>query len=241
MRKGIYTGEPSMLRSEYSSKLLNYQGEKEVTILVHGTYASGSAVKITGFANPGGRAGEHLQKHYGGEVVSFQWSGHNSRTARAQDAEVFSRKITELHDSGYKINIVTHSHGGNVAIEAINQLPANVKIKELHTLARPYREYELNPDKVDFYHFIYAKGDVVKVFGGSRRSAVSQLSFKPLFGNGKDMSADMITKIKMKDYSFGASPHLHIVDEFNMLSVTQARSLHERGYLEISRQDLDPL
>jgi hypothetical protein len=53
-----------------------------------------------------------------GEAV-FHWSGNNSWTDRAEAARFLADYVDELHRKGWKCQIVAHSHGGNVAVEAL--------------------------------------------------------------------------------------------------------------------------
>jgi hypothetical protein len=72
-------------------------------------------------------------------IRAFHWSGANSVQARDCAARELSKRLTEdLQDPDANAVIIAHSHGGNVALRALQRLdPVAGKIK-LVTLATPF-------------------------------------------------------------------------------------------------------
>src|SRR5262245_43134822 len=69
------------------------------------------------------------------EIREFYWSGRNTHAARI-DAGARLARIIEKEQPGTKIHIVGHSHGGNVALSAVNQLRAGT-VTSVILLANP--------------------------------------------------------------------------------------------------------
>ncbi|MDD9952687.1 MAG: hypothetical protein OXT67_14095, partial [Zetaproteobacteria bacterium] len=46
-----------------------------VTILVHGTFSPHAVTKANGWANPDGLFADHIRREWGGDVLSFMWTG----------------------------------------------------------------------------------------------------------------------------------------------------------------------
>jgi RHS repeat-associated protein len=107
---------------------------------------------------------------------NFDWSGGNSKTARTEAAyKLITHVLTERLkvDSKEPLTLVGHSHGGNVAIEAINLMVGmddfkNVDIN-LITINTPVRnDYQLSEkanSRVDHIN-VYDKKDPVQINGG---------------------------------------------------------------------------
>lgn len=121
-------------------KLIDPDGR--LTIFVHGTFASPQSADADFI--------EALSKTYKEKVVQFDWSGpsggssgsgaENSSSARRNPgarlaAFINSYKLAE----GEKINIVGHSHGGNVIKEASRQLNSDKKLSSVVFLGTPHR------------------------------------------------------------------------------------------------------
>jgi len=98
-----------------------------VLVLVHGTWAK-SAV----WTGPGSALVRYLLAELGSEAVAIyalDWSGRNSVKARDSAALALEIDLKDLLDRFPEaiINIVAHSHGGNVAAKAV----ANMGIDEI--------------------------------------------------------------------------------------------------------------
>ena len=112
---------------------------KETVIIVHGTWANspdpvrrwydrGSVGSIANFttrldsalASRGSAA--RCWAHVGKTQVVFDWSGANHWLDRSLAAARLATLIQDLQSNGWICHIVAHSHGGNVALEAISLL-----------------------------------------------------------------------------------------------------------------------
>jgi carboxylesterase len=69
------------------------------------------------------------------QIREFQWSGRNTHAARI-DAGTDLAHMIEKEKPGRKVHIVGHSHGGNVALSAVNQLKAGT-VASVILLANP--------------------------------------------------------------------------------------------------------
>jgi RHS repeat-associated protein len=99
--------------------------------------------------------------------TAFKWSGGNSVAAREEGGASLAEFINSYEFSeGEALNIVAHSHGGNVAIEAINQ-GLNKQVNNLVTLGTPVREEQFlwKADKVDNFINVYNRRDNVQTGG----------------------------------------------------------------------------
>jgi pimeloyl-ACP methyl ester carboxylesterase len=142
---------------------------REVTLMIHGTFAGEE-----NWWRPGGgrhrTAADHLEDELarrgrpgtvwapvhdaGMTSEQFRWSGANSHTARVEAAESLRRNLDELArrhrcsaERPLAVNLVAHSHGGNVALEAIKRLPEAVRVRRLVMLGTPmvWRRLSLRP------------------------------------------------------------------------------------------------
>lgn len=135
-----------------------------LTIVVHGTWANGKGDFL-----PGGRFYEHVVSTAPDRAfASFQWSGANNHAARMTAAGNLAAFV-----NGYKfapgepLNIIAHSHGGNVAIMAINR-GLNHEVDNLVTLGTPSRAaYRLiRPGDVANWVNLFNSHDGVQSRGG---------------------------------------------------------------------------
>lgn len=74
----------------------------------------------------------------------FSWSGENSDAARRHAAQHFRRSLRKLAEamgasrsSPLRLNIVAHSHGGNVVLELLKDLPESVCMGRVVLLGTP--------------------------------------------------------------------------------------------------------
>jgi RHS repeat-associated protein len=134
-----------------------------LTIVVHGTWANGNAT-----FQPGGQFAQTVARTFGDRTVSFQWSGTNTTGARAAAARDLANLVRQYKFApGEKLNIVAHSHGGNVAITAINQILGH-RVDNLITLGTPSLPGYRLLDGASVKTFIAASSshDPVQVLGG---------------------------------------------------------------------------
>lgn len=107
--------------------------------------------------------------------AAFNWPTtrklfQNTRRARWQAAQKLARQITEAaeNDPDMLIQIVAHSHGGNVAIMAANILEnRDITVDRLVMLGTPHRSYyELNnSDTVGELVNAYSRNDGIQELG----------------------------------------------------------------------------
>ncbi len=78
----------------------------------------------------------------------FTWSGENLDRARVEGARALARRFEELAERvgcsearPLELNIIAHSHGGNIALEALKHISARVRIRRLILLGTPLIEY----------------------------------------------------------------------------------------------------
>jgi len=57
------------------------------------------------------------------EILPLHWSGLNSDYGRLHGAAQLARTVRSLEKAGTPYSIIAHSHGGNVTLEALAQLP----------------------------------------------------------------------------------------------------------------------
>lgn len=86
----------------------------------------------------GGRGGRGL------DYDDFSWSGRNRHGDRVKGARQLRRSLAALAQklsatpgSPVTLNIVAHSHGGNVVLEALRSLPAGVRLGRVVLLGTP--------------------------------------------------------------------------------------------------------
>ena len=138
----------------------------KLTIVVHGTWAKGSPT-----FQPGGLffnlvAGSVPDRAYG----SFSWSGTDSAEARTKAAKALATFIRSYKFApGEQLNIIAHSHGGNVAIQAIN-MGLGRAVDNLITLGTPARnDYILSHPAASAPNFVAASNDAdpIQANGGN--------------------------------------------------------------------------
>ncbi len=128
-----------------------------LTIFVHGTWSSGSTAFSYGYMSL-------VTADLGDDkFYRFNWSGENSIEERSNAALELSDYIRNYEfEEGEELNIVAHSHGGNVAIESINSGRMLRDVDNLILLATPNREdYDLELDNVGNVFNIYHEDDIV--------------------------------------------------------------------------------
>ena len=138
-----------------------------VTIIVTGTWAQNEnwGKKGSAFA----RAVSATFKETNGTNY-FTWSGGNDASSRSLAAKgladfINSHDIKSRIALGEKLNIVAHSHGGNV-IKEYTHLPSAQKIDTLVNLGTPQRsDYSIDSSKVEHYYNAYSSHDRVQTSG----------------------------------------------------------------------------
>jgi RHS repeat-associated protein len=124
----------------------------------------------------GGQFLSNVTQTFGGNSVVFAsatlWTGDNTdqaRQAAANNLKSFVDKYFERHSNDHTLNIVAHSHGGNVA--ALFSQIADRKIDNLVTLGTPIRsEYKFNEASIGSHYNVFSLVDFVQVLGGNNIS-----------------------------------------------------------------------
>ncbi len=135
-----------------------------LTIVVHGTWAA---------SNPTFTPGGVFYQRVTGSVpdrayASFTWSGGNTTGARSQAANSLANFIRHYKFApGEQLNLIAHSHGGNVAIAAVN-LGLGRAVDNLVTLGTPARaDFDLsNKSSVSSFLAVSDTKDPIQVLGG---------------------------------------------------------------------------
>jgi pimeloyl-ACP methyl ester carboxylesterase len=122
---------------------------KFVIVTIHGTFASGAE-----WPNPDSRfcswLGEELQR--GGatdiRIEDHRWSGANSDADRVAGSEALRTRLARIRREhpGHATFLIGHSHGGNVALHALNHSPEDrASVAGVVTLATPFLLWNEEP------------------------------------------------------------------------------------------------
>ncbi|NNU16413.1 alpha/beta fold hydrolase [Parvularcula sp. ZS-1/3] len=84
-------------------------------ILIHGTFDGDESETGERWWQKGGAMRADLEAA-GHQVEAFRWSGENSDVARMKAAQALAHRLAETDD---EVTLLAHSHGGNVAREAL--------------------------------------------------------------------------------------------------------------------------
>jgi len=99
----------------------------------------------------------------------IHWSGQDNKI-RNIDAKMIANTLIIAFQSGKPVNIVCHSHGGNVAIAAINEASEKCegfKVDNLILIGTPVRkDYQLREGIVDNVVSVFSEYDKVQQWGG---------------------------------------------------------------------------
>ncbi len=153
----------------------SFESKPPLYVLIHGTWASAErwhrvVRKLPLWYQPGNKSFEELKKRSGGTVIAHMWSGDNhlkSRVKGAQDLLCVIKKYAPTHT----INIIGHSHGGNVALLALDYLAREGRldlVHELILLGTPiYVDWYPNSFKaVQRIYNLFSYGDIIQPVGG---------------------------------------------------------------------------
>lgn len=77
------------------------------------------------------------------EFVRFKWSGKNSELERVHAADDLIELIARISLRDDPIYILAHSHGGNVALEALRNTEVANRVKGIITMGTPFLRTEL--------------------------------------------------------------------------------------------------
>lgn len=138
--------------------------QQRVFIIIPGTWASDSS-----WSKPGGdffNALEERAQQLGFIAVPYTWSGALSHAQRVAAGKGLARLIAS-YPSDTLFYLAAHSHGGNVAMIASQELPhlSNAhKIHVLYTLATPIDpdQYAPNMRSINYLYNIFSFNDFVQ-------------------------------------------------------------------------------
>jgi hypothetical protein len=111
---------------------------------------------------------QQVSKTFGEQAIVFDNNNMgNSKEARAAAAQQLESIVNGYNFApGEKLNIVSHSHGGNVVAEA-TQEGLDHKIDHLVTLGVPVRaDYKFNESMIGQHLNVYSNNDAVQRKGG---------------------------------------------------------------------------
>jgi hypothetical protein len=115
-------------------------GAGDTTMIIHGTFAANST-----WWQPGGDFHSYILQSVRSDLYNkpdrFGWSGVYSDAARAQGAQDLVTWVNNHNEQG--LDLITHSHGGNVAMLATHQ---GLTIGELVLLSCPVHFPKYAPD-----------------------------------------------------------------------------------------------
>ena len=104
-------------------------------------------------------------KTFGEKPAIFDWSGENTIDAREKAAESLAKMIKDhKFADGEKLNLIGHSHGGNIAILASKK--TDKETDTLVTIGTPNRTtYQPNYEKIKQHFNVYSSFDKVQRLG----------------------------------------------------------------------------
>ncbi len=159
--------------------------DEEITIIIHGTFASNGK-----WWRPGGNFFQYVKTELGrddlyGQTDQFKWSGKN-RDGKRRQAATALKSWLQGHPAK-KINIFAHSHGANVAMLATQK---DVVIDRLIMLSPPVRkDYFAKWANVGAAYNIQASFDpVVAIAHGGQWFNLAQVNEKKLKASGHSAS-----------------------------------------------------
>jgi hypothetical protein len=105
-------------------------------LLVHGTFKPNAEWTL----NTSSLARAIVDNFNGATIERFIWDGKNSIRSRAAAARSLSARLAEIQatEPATPLVLIAHSHGGNVALQAIADLPTAKNVAALVTLGTPF-------------------------------------------------------------------------------------------------------
>jgi RHS repeat-associated protein len=131
-----------------------------LTVILSGTFAEDAV-----WHKKGTVFNKAVSQRFGEQAVTFRWSGDNTKVGRAEAAKQLQAFIDKHRKSGEPLNIVAHSHGGNV-VKAYTQSKGAQQVDTLITLGTPQRsDYKLNSAMVGSYINVFSRADNIQTLG----------------------------------------------------------------------------
>lgn len=137
-------------------------GSQVLTVIVHGTFAANQTWWQQGTGNFWAYINSKVSNLCGGQGA-FSWSGANHHAARVQaGGALVNWAAKQTYQS---LDIIAHSHGGNVCFLASRM---GLKIRKLITLGTPIRtEYPPDVRQIGTIHNVYSTRDHVQTPTGT--------------------------------------------------------------------------
>lgn len=136
-----------------------------VFIIVHGTWS-----KASSWYGPGGHffdLVEQKARDIGHTAITYTWSGYLDEAHRAAAGKALA-KLIRSYPAETEFYIIAHSHGGNVAILASQELGFiegnKHRIKIIYALATPVdsAHYMPNMNVIDYFYNLFSFRDAVQ-------------------------------------------------------------------------------
>ena len=137
--------------SQTNAEVAGIAGLEKKTFYIHGTNSNPQSVTPEFIAS--------LKKTYGEDVVLVEWSGGNTNQARKDGAKQLYDAILENQKPGESLNLVGHSHGGNVIKEFTQIYGGDKKVDSIVFLGTPHL-----PNHVLNWKVINPDGQVLNVY-----------------------------------------------------------------------------
>jgi hypothetical protein len=205
----------------------NIDPDGRVTIVLNGTWAENAD-----WAQPNSRFMQAVGKTFGETPDYVSWNGGNNGDARTAGAEklaafINSPGVIGRLIGGEKLNIVAHSHGGNVIKEYSNSDFAR-KIDTVVNLGTPQRsDYSMNMSKVGQYINGYSMFDAIQNHGfldgpdGGVTTTLLRGIYGPAGGPGSAGRIDPFARnleISTGRNPVGSHIELHTPESWNQIS-----------------------
>lgn len=119
---------------------------KIIVVLVHGTWASDSA-----WTRDDSLLRKRINHEFESEVefLRFRWSGRNAHNARIKAGKKLGRLISRLTKDGTStVNLIAHSHGGNVCCYALREPDFDISRVRILTMATPFLSVHIRDTKL---------------------------------------------------------------------------------------------
>lgn len=143
-------------------------------ILIHGTWSAPRHSLLHGGGPQWYQAGhttfDTLKRATNAHIIHHTWSGKNNLADRLEGAKTLISLI-QKHATTHTIHIIAHSHGGNVALLALDTLIKDnptTKIATLVLLGTPiyFEWYPASVTAVGTIYNIFSYGDIVQPVAG---------------------------------------------------------------------------
>ena len=201
-----FKGKPDIVDPKMRPENIGEVKDNTVNILIHGTFSAKSAEND--WASSKSVHAKSINEQYGGEAVSFKWSGKNTADTRKEAGKELAKIIEGYNKKGIQVNVIAHSHGGNVANEALKL--TNGKIDNLVTLGTPVRsdhkaDAKIIESKTNSYLNVMSNEDTVTRQGGfdTKTDVTKYIGGDNAFrrAHRKDKDADKVLKIDGASHS----------------------------------------